>query len=165
MRLRRELYGLMPTNVELVTYLECSPDEAWERVQTSALLNYIAAPLVRFVPHDGAFPKQWSVGEYSAGMLLFGLLPIGEQTIGIEFPPADGNRRILRDNGRGTMIRRWDHWIEIAPEGAGTRYVDRVTVEAGLLTPAIAAFARLVYAHRQRRWRALASSGFAALEG
>ncbi|MEL6878511.1 MAG: hypothetical protein AAGL68_10495 [Pseudomonadota bacterium] len=155
----------MPTTVELTTYLECSPDEAWEKVQTSALLDHIAAPLVRFVPHDGAFPKIWAAGEYTAGMLAFGFLPIGEQTIRIEFPPSEGDLRILRDNGRGTIAKRWDHWIEIAPEGNDTRYVDRVTIEAGLLTLVVAQFARLFYAHRQRRWRELARSGFAALEG
>jgi len=34
---------------------------------------------------------------------------------------------------------------------------------AGMLTPLVAGFARLFYAHRQKRWRALAKNGFHAL--
>jgi len=40
---------------------------------------------------------------------------------------------------------------------------DRVHIDAGMLTPLVAAFARLFYAHRQKRWRALAKNGFHAL--
>jgi len=35
-----------------------------------------------------------------------------------------------------------------------------VTIEAGILTPFVWLFARLFYAHRQRRWAALAAKGF-----
>jgi len=96
-------------------------------------------------------------------MLAFGLFPIGEQTIGIEYPLEDGRRRILRDNGHGALIKQWDHWIFVEPDGEGTRYTDRVDVDAGLLTPFVSAFARIFYRHRQRRWRRLVQTDFAAL--
>ena len=73
--------------------------------------------------------------------------------------------RFIRDNGYGPLIKRWDHWIAIAAdEGGTTHYTDRVAIEAGLITPLITTFARVFYAHRQRRWRALARTGFAALK-
>ncbi|XUU61442.1 hypothetical protein ACRAQ6_03995 [Erythrobacter sp. HA6-11] len=121
--------------------------------------------MVRFVPASGKFPARWSEGQHPAGMLAFGFLPMGEQTIGIEFPPAQGDRRILRDNGHGALIKRWDHWIFVEPEGEGTRYTDRVDIDAGLLTPFIALFARMFYGHRQKRWRNLVETDFAALKG
>ncbi|KEO89405.1 hypothetical protein EH31_12220 [Erythrobacter longus] len=153
--------------VELTTTLDCAPDEAWTYVRTSALLDYIAAPLIRFVPRGGKrFPPDWTVGEHRALMLLFGIIPIGWQAIVISFPEPDGEVRTLRDNGYGPMIKRWDHWIEIAPDtgGTATRYTDRVTVDAGFLTPLVAGFARVFYAHRQRRWRSLVAKGFAPLK-
>ena len=52
----------------------------------------------------------------------------------------------------------WDHWIEVAPDGEGTRDTGRVTVEAGLPTPFVALFAHIFY--RQRRWRRLVADGF-----
>ena len=98
-------------------------------------------------------------------MFLFGFIPLGWQAIVISLPEPRGNTRFVRDNGHSPLIRRWDHWITIEPseDGKRTRYTDTVEVEAGLLTPVIAAFARVFYAHRQRRWRALARTGFSAL--
>lgn len=152
--------------VALTTTLACPPDEAWARVRTSALLEHVAAPLIRFTPKGGApFPAIWTPGEYHAWMWLFGLIPIGWQAVVISKPEPDGEKRFVRDNGYGPLIRRWDHWITIAPGADGaTSYTDRVMIEAGLLTPLIAAFARVFYAHRQRRWRRLAATGFAALK-
>lgn len=152
--------------VELSTTLACTPGEAWERVRTSALLLHVAAPLIRFTPKGGTpFPAIWQPGEYRAWMWLFGLVPIGWQAVVISEPAPDGAARFIRDNGYGPLIRGWDHWITIAPgEGGTTHYTDRVEVEAGLLTPLIVAFARVFYAHRQRRWRELARTRFAALK-
>ena len=78
-------------------------------------------------------------------------------------PPRDGVR-VLRDNGYSPIIKRWDHWIEIEDVGGKTRYTDRVHIDAGLLTAPVAAFARVFYAHRQRRWRKLVRLGFRPLE-
>ncbi|WP_379553121.1 hypothetical protein [Qipengyuania sp. DGS5-3] len=161
--------------VELTSTLDCTADEAWHHVGSSALLHHITHPLIRFVPTKATpFPERWTEGEYRAWMLLFGVIPIGWQAIRISFPDTDErgtsteNTRYLRDNGYGPLIKRWDHWIEIAPEvdktsGEKTRYTDRVYIEAGLLTPLIAAFARIFYGHRQRRWCTLASDNFSAI--
>jgi ligand-binding SRPBCC domain-containing protein len=151
--------------VELSTRLECAPEDVWERVRTAAVLMHVAAPLIRFVPKASSpFPRVWAPGEYRAWMRLFGVLPIGWQAVVISEPAPDGETRFIRDNGYGPLVRRWDHWITIAPDVNGTtRYTDRVEIEAGLLTPLIVTFARVFYAHRQRRWRALARSGFRAL--
>tara|TARA_Y100000296_G_scaffold33499_1_gene38776 strand:+ start:955 stop:1422 length:468 start_codon:yes stop_codon:yes gene_type:complete len=149
--------------VELTTLLDAPPEEVWDRVQTSALLQHVAAPLIRFVPRGERFPRRWSPSEYRAWMFVFGIFPIGWQTIGIEYPVSPATTHVLRDNGHSPLIRRWDHWIEIAPENGGTRYTDRVHIDAGILTPLVAGFARLFYAHRQSRWRALAMTGFTAL--
>jgi hypothetical protein len=156
-----------PVTVERATHLDCPPEEAFAQVQRSALLEHVAAPLIRFAPRGAPFPEKWEPGEYRAGMFLFGLVPIGWQAVVISQPEAAGETRFVRDNGYGPLIKRWDHWIAIGPDpgGRGTRYIDQVTIDAGVFTPVVAAFARIFYAHRQRRWRALARSRFTAIEG
>jgi hypothetical protein len=155
-----------PATVELVTHLDCSSDEAFAQVQRSVLLEHIAAPLIQFAPLGAPFPEFWQPGEYRARMFLFGIVPIGWQAIVISHPEPSGSTRFVRDNGYGPLIRLWDHWIAIGPDpGGGTRYIDQVTIDAGVFTPIVAAFARVFYAHRQRRWRALVAERFAALEG
>lgn len=141
--------------VELNCWLPRSPEWVWERVQRSDTLAFVAAPLIAFKPKRAQFPKIWNTGDYETSMSMFGILPLGPQTIGIEYP-VDAGPMVLRDNGRGLMAKTWDHWIFVTEEDGGTRYTDRVDVSAGLLTPFVALFARLFYAHRQRRWRLLA---------
>ena len=80
--------------------------------------------------------------------------------VGLETQPMRGEVWSIRDNGHGAMIKTWDHMIEVAPDGDGTRFTDRVTVDAGWLTPFVALFARVFYRHRQRRWRRLIANGF-----
>lgn len=149
--------------VELTTYIPAEPDVVWHHLQTSALLHHVASPLIRFKPLDGRFPEQWQPGEYRANMLLFGTVPLGWQAVRISLPEPSGEIRFVRDDGYGPLIKKWAHWIALGPEGEGTRYLDQVTIDAGPLTPLVAAFARVFYEHRQKRWRRLATTDFAAL--
>ena len=148
--------------LELSTFLDAPPEKVWEEVNRPALLRYVARPLLAFEPTDPpAFPERWEEREYRVRMKQFGVVPVGWQVIGIERPEPEGSARVLRDNGRGTLARRWDHLITVESAGPGrTRYTDRLEVEAGPLTPFVWAFARAFYAHRQRRWRRLVASGF-----
>jgi hypothetical protein len=160
--LRRKLHGLTLTRIVVTNLLPITPAVAWEQVQSPALLQHIAAPLITFHPRGEPFPAAWEEREYHAGMRLYGLLPVGEQVIAIERPqtgaPAGGY--VLRDNGRGGIVKRWDHLMLLAPEAGGTRYTDQVEIEAGVLTPLAAAFARNFYRHRQRRWQQLIARDF-----
>lgn len=147
--------------IELEAVLPADPDRVWQEVNRPALLDFVAAPLLRFAPLDPPhFPEVWEHRDYLVAMRFMGVLPVGRQTISISHPAPEGAARFVRDNGYGAMIRRWDHLITIEPAPGGTRYVDRLILEAGVLTPAIALFARVFYAHRQRRWRKLAAHGF-----
>jgi hypothetical protein len=146
----------MSREIVTSTHLAAHPDKVWEAVQTTRLLRYVSAPLVTFEAVDPpSFPEVWSEGEHLCALKLLGTLPIGEQVIGISYPPAEGQRRFLRDNGRSAGIRRWDHLITIEPEDGGTRYTDRLILDAGWRTPIVAAFAAQFYEHRQARWRKL----------
>lgn len=148
--------------VERSTVLDAPPERVWEELRRPALLNFVAYPILTFEPVDPpAFPKQWEAREYRVLPRLFGAVPLGWQVVGIELPATTGDVQQVRDNGRGALIRRWDHLVTIEPAGPGrTRYTDRVEVEAGPLTPLVWAFAQVFYAHRQRRWQRLVERGF-----
>lgn len=159
--------------VEVSTSLPLPPAEVWALLMKPAVLEAVSAPLLRFTPRTGPFPGEWREGEYQMGVKLLGIVPLDDQIVGIGFRPCDpaAGRYALRDNGRacardggpGGMIRRWDHLMLVEPEGEGTRYTDRVEVEAGALTPLAAGFAHVLYTHRQQRWRKLLADG--TLEG
>ncbi len=149
--------------VEISSHFAPPPERVWEQVQRPAVLLYAARPLLSFVSRDGGWPDKWEQREYRAGLRAFGVLPVGEQVIGIEFQPDQPPGYRLRDNGRGGMISKWDHMMVIEPEGDGTRYTDRVEIEAGVLTPIACAFAKFFYRHRQKRWQQLIAQDFAQL--
>lgn len=149
------------SRIEISTYLDAPPKVVASHVRRSQLLEYVARGVLRFKPIDPpAFPDVWTEGEYRAGMYWKGFLPIGWQMIGIEILSDSAPVWSVRDNGHGALIKTWDHVIEISAEGEGTRYVDRLDVAAGILTPFIAIFANLFYRHRQNRWRRLVANGF-----
>lgn len=149
--------------VKLSTVLDVPAERAFAEVETSRLLEHVASPLQMFEPLDPpGLPERWADSSYLVRLKLFRLIPIGTQWIVITVPGRGPNRYQVRDNGRGSLVSRWDHLITIEPLSADRcRYTDEVEVRAGLLAPFVWAFARLFYAHRQRRWRDLVARGFA----
>jgi ligand-binding SRPBCC domain-containing protein len=129
----------------------------WAALQRPATLIAVSRPLLVFRPVDPpSLPDTWHEGDWRVTMRFLGLLPLGQQTIAVRFERSEGDKRVLRDDGHGALVRRWDHRITIAPaEDGRTLYRDEVTIDAGWLTPVVALFARAFYAHRQRRWHAL----------
>ncbi|MEL6922249.1 MAG: hypothetical protein AAFO77_14775 [Pseudomonadota bacterium] len=147
--------------VELTTFLDAKPDRVWHELQRPQLLFHVAHPILQFTPVEPkVLDETWQAREYLVAMRLCGLVPIGRQVVDISLPPQPGGTRAIRDNGRSAMIRRWDHLITVASEGDGTRYTDRVEIEAGVLTPFIVLFAHWFYRHRQNRWRRLVARDF-----
>lgn len=122
-------------------------------------MRFLLRPVVRLVPRTPErLPARWDVGRYQASMWLLGFIPLGRQDIVITEIVADpvSGRWEFHDDGSGSLTQRWDHRgiLEALPEGRA-RYTDRVEVEAGLMTPAAWLFAKLVFAWRHHRWRAL----------
>ncbi len=150
---------------EHISHLQSEPGQVWAAVRRPALFLHVAAPLVHFKPIGiDRFPETWEEREYRGSMRAFGLLPLGWQAIVISFPQTQEGVWSLRDDGHSPMLPKWEHVIEVAaaPEG-GTRYSDRVSFDAGLLTPVTALFIKMFFRHRQRRLRALDKNGFALL--
>lgn len=146
--------------VRLSTLLPCSVADAAAEATTPRLLEHVASPMVRFRPIDPpSFPETWSEGTYWVGLRILGLIPFGRQAMRISFP-ATREGFAVRDHGDSTLITRWDHLVTLTPTATGCRYEDQVSISAGVLTPLVWLFAAVFYLHRQRRWRALARSGF-----
>lgn len=147
--------------LELETFLPAETAMVWDHILQSRLLRFVAKGMPTFQPIDpDIIPERWSVGHYRVQKYLFGIIPIGWQDIGFELLPDQGQVHRIRDNGRGWLIPTWDHTIEVEPVDGGTRYVDHVKIEAGVLTPLVAAFARYFYKYRQQRWQKLVAADF-----
>jgi len=144
----------------LSSHLPGPPDKVINQAQTPRLLEYVSHPIMSYKPVEPTrFPKVWEEGTYWVSMKLLGILPIGNQAIGVSYPPVE-DAFVLRDNGHSAMIRAWDHTITISAVGSGTLYRDEVSISAGLFTPVVWLFALLFFSHRQRRWKKLVRREF-----
>jgi hypothetical protein len=139
------------------TRLRCPADQAWAAMQTVALFEHVAAPVLRFAPLPGcALPARWQEGETVRGrMFLFGWLPLGGHAVTVVRIDPHGRTIVTRE--QGGLLRRWEHTLQVRPAGRGEAvYGDAVDFDAGLLGGAVKVFAELFFRHRQRRWRQLA---------
>ncbi|MFP5487969.1 MAG: hypothetical protein ACLGHQ_06650 [Acidimicrobiia bacterium] len=141
--------------VDLSTTLDAPADRVWSAVQTPAAFRLVTRGLLR-MPAIAHRRDRWREGETVAGWIfLFGVLPFSRHTL--RCAQIDDATMTLRSEEHGGVVRRWHHDIVVAPlDGERCTYRDRIDVDAGPLTPVVAAWARVFYRIRQRRWRELA---------
>ena len=75
--------------VLLKLVIDCPPDAAWQAIRSPEGLSDVSWPFTTFtsLEPDG-FPEQWQAGEHPVAARAFGVVPIGEQIIGISYPEA-----------------------------------------------------------------------------
>jgi len=149
------------STITVSTHFDALADDICSAATTRRLLHFVAAPMVSFTPVGPAtLPERLEDADYLWALRIFGFLPFGQQVIGISYPEPEGETRFLRDNGHSASIKKWDHWVSVSPLGDGTRYQDKLEIDAGWQTPVVAVFAKAFYTHRQSRLRKLAAHNF-----
>jgi hypothetical protein len=135
--------------------LEAAAESVWNAVKTPAAFRTVTRGLLR-MPVIANRDGDWQEGETVVGwVFLFGVIPFSRHHLHIA--RVDDGHRILRSQEHGGLVRLWNHEIEVEPiSESRCRYTDRIEIDAGLLTPAVVAYARAFYRLRQRRWRILA---------
>lgn len=116
-------------------------------------LQYIAKPYASFTPIGANNNIHWEKGQtMSFRFKLFCLIPFGTHTIHVEEFSVHG----IYTHESNTYVPIWNHRIKLSalPEGS-TEYSDEVEIGAGWKTGLVWLWARLFYAHRQRKWMKL----------
>ncbi|WP_157392663.1 hypothetical protein [Nocardia terrae] len=95
------------------------------------------------------------VGERgTAWLFAFHLIPAYRHTI--EVIEVDESTSTIRTHEYGGVITTWNHTLHVEPLSSDRcRYTDTVDIEAGRLTPLVAAVALAIYRYRHRRWQTL----------
>lgn len=143
--------------VHVASILPCSPELAWDRVQTSELLMEVIHPLLRFRPLPGqSFPARWREGETIVGKgHAFCFFPMGRHSL--YFEKIDQTLRQIQTREKNFWVACWDHliWVQAAANGE-TLYSDDIEVHAGPFTIFVWLYAQWFYRHRHKRWRRVA---------
>jgi hypothetical protein len=131
--------GTMRVLLKLV--LDCDPDDAWWAIRSPAVLRQVSYPLTTFESLEPeGFPTLWEPGEHPVLVRALGIVPIGEQVIGISFPPRTDGVRMMRDTGRAiggplSLVTPWEHSLTVvAAPGGRTLYRDQLKFDAGPLS-------------------------------
>jgi ligand-binding SRPBCC domain-containing protein len=141
------------TVVTVGTALPIPAERACQLAQKPALLAHVLWPWVTVTP-GMPLPDVIAEGdEISIQIRFLGLLPGWTHTLRIEHLAP----REIVSCEHGGPVTAWNHRLTFEPmSSTSCRYTDTVEVRAGLATPLVALFARLIYRYRQARWRALA---------
>ena len=92
-------------------------DTAWTKVQTSALLNFVADRKVKFKPKGGQFPEIWKEGDtVSTNMLVYGFVPFGGLH-SLYFEKIDEVNKILQTREWDNSAKVWNHKISLKKLG------------------------------------------------
>lgn len=138
------------------TSFTCSEDELWKKIIEPTSLQFVASPILSFVPiHEDGLSRQWQVGNpYPLNLYLFKFIPLGTHTITLVKIDKETNTIISYE--RGQLAKVWNHTISFQENIPGiVSYTDEIEIHSGWLTPGIWLFAQLFYRHRQRRWKQL----------
>lgn len=140
------------TTIRRSSLLPASPEAVWaalKRPQTFAHVVWplFSMPALKRYGDDLARPGL----EGSGWVLLLGVLPIERRTIRIV--AVDEQARRMETAERAGIIRSWRHVLAVSPDGAGARYTDEVTFDAGPLTAALRPVIGAIFRYRHRRWR------------
>jgi hypothetical protein len=141
--------------VRRTTPLPIAAEEAFALALKPATFAYVARGVLR-VPALAAIPGDFAApGVQASGRLWWlGVIPTWTHHLRVVAIEPD---RELRTAERGGLVRTWNHRLAFAPTSpASCDYTDEIEIDAGPLTPLVAAYARAFFALRQARWRQLA---------
>lgn len=127
----------------------------WPAVKTPQAFVYVAKGMLRF-PAAERIGRPWKVGDDIRGLtFLLGVIPFSKHRIRVE--QIDDESMTMVSDEEGGIIRTWRHSLTAIPiDERRCHYEDRIEIDAGALTPVVAAFAEVFYRYRQRRWKMLA---------
>ena len=143
----------------VVSQIPIDIDTAWSKVQTSALLNFVADGKVKFKPTGGHFPEIWKEGDtISTKMLVYGFVPFGGLH-SLYFEKVDNVNKVLQTREWDNSAKIWDHKISLKKlNDKSIIYEDEIIIYGGIMTDFITFWAKSFYKHRQKRWQLVAKN-------
>ena len=143
----------------VVSQIPIDIDTAWSKVQTSALLNFVADGKVKFKPTGGHFPEIWKEGDtVLPKMLVYGFVPFGGLH-SLYFEKVDNVNKVLQTREWDNSAKIWDHKISLKKlNDKSIIYEDEIIIYGGIMTDFITSWAKSFYKHRQKRWQLVAKN-------
>ncbi|MGH1329284.1 MAG: hypothetical protein ACRBBK_00235 [Paracoccaceae bacterium] len=123
-----------------------APAALWAIVTDYQALAYVMKGLIAFegLPQGRAYSGQ----AFWVQVSLFGRF--APQPYFMEVLECDEARMLIRSREKGAGVKSWHHRLQVSATAHGSRLSDRIEIEAGLLTPLFALWARYLYRARHK---------------
>ncbi len=134
----------MPKTIELTHSYNSPADKVWALLTDFDALAEVCKGLVRFegLPSGRVHEGQ----KLEVGVSLFGKLP--KQPYAMEVVRLDDVSRHLTSHESGAGVKSWKHTMDLHETRTGCILEEKIEIDAGLLTPLFAAWARFLYKSR-----------------
>jgi hypothetical protein len=140
--------------VSVSTELPLPADKAFALACEIETMEYVMRPLIVFAVSDEQ--RELAAGELPVGhefvarLKLFGVLPLWKHRLTI----VSKTDNELYTNESSGPARIWNHRLTFVPlDKRNCRYTDEIEIERGVLGVGTAAFIRVFFRHRHRRWQ------------
>lgn len=139
--------------LEITSELHINIEDAWKKVKTSELFEFVSKGKLKFKPVEGKFPKIWKEGSrVETKLFLFGFIPFGGIHT-LKFTQIDNKKKVLKTEESNSFTKVWNHEISLGSKGDDLiSYKDEIIIYGGVLTQLISYWALSFYKHRQQRW-------------
>ena len=135
--------------VRKTSVFPASQEEVFAQLQQLATLQYIAKPFASFTPAEDEQSLIWKEGrDYVFLFKLFGMIPMGIHKIHIQ----RFDKEVISSKECNLFVPIWNHTIYLKQMNHETQYTDEVEIDAGWKTIFVFLWAKVFYAHRQKRW-------------
>lgn len=145
----------MTTTLTFEQFYPADPDRLFALVIDLDTLDAVAWPFLQFHHLPSGPVREGQVIDMAVS--LFGLLPARPYRIRIT--RCDPEARQMDTDEDGMAVRSLRHALEVRPEGAGAKLIDRIAIDAGWITPLAAAFVWASYRWRRHRRLGLLRAG------
>ncbi|WP_420860961.1 SRPBCC family protein [Algirhabdus cladophorae] len=127
-------------------YYDVPPERLWALVTDFGALEYVMKGLIAFkgAPQGRTFTGQKADVQVS----VMGLLPYQDYTM--EVILCDDDAMQMNSSEKGAGVKSWRHSLQVVADGQGARLHDTIEIDAGLMTPIFAAWARYMYRARHK---------------
>lgn len=123
-----------------------SPAHLWAVVTDYDALSEIMKGIVSF---EGLPSGRTETGQKLNVMVsLFGKLP--SQPYCMDILECDDARMVLRSSEKGAGVKSWHHTLTVTECERGSHLRDHIEIDAGVMTPVFALWARYLYKARHK---------------
>ena len=134
-----------------------APERVWQLATDYGALAQVMEGVVSFkgLPDGRVYTGQ----NISVMVSLFGKLPA--QPYSMEVLDCDDTNMVLRSSEKGAGVKSWRHTLRVVETEIECQLIDRIEIDAGLLTPVFRQWANYLYKARHKpRLRLLQSGAF-----